>query len=279
MNGQACPMAKLETLLLATDGSTFSEGAIREALKLAQKCSSRLFIVSVVITNLEFEVTMPQVIEKEDKEARKHLEAIKARAAKEGISCDIVVTHGDDPYQDIVRWASENHADMIIVGRHGRTGLLRLMMGSVTAKVIGHAPCNILVVSPAVSTEFRDILVATDGSLYSKAAVREAISIAKRCNSRLFAVSVAHSDGEIKSARDNVQMASELASQEGLKIEGAAVIGKSYEAIVDMAKKKQADLIVVGSHGRRGLERLLMGSVTERVIGHSGTAVLVAKQK
>jgi nucleotide-binding universal stress UspA family protein len=74
-------------------------------------------------------------------------------------------------------------------------------------------------------------------------------------------------------------VALELASKEGLKIEGAAVIGKSYEVIVDMAKQKQADLIVVGSHGRRGLERLLMGSVTERVIGHSGTAVLVIKAK
>jgi nucleotide-binding universal stress UspA family protein len=279
MSGQSCPMAKLETLLLATDGSTFSEGAIREALKLAKKCSSRLFVMSVVITNLEFEVTMPQVIDKEDKEALSHLEAIKARATKEGINCDIAVFHGDDPYQDIVRRAQENNTDMIIVGRHGRTGLLRLMMGSVTAKVIGHAPCNVLVVSPGASTEFRDILVATDGSRYSKAAVSEAISIAKRCNSRLIAVSVAHSDGEIKSAQDNLQTAIEVASQEGLQIDGAAVIGKSYEAIVDMAKQKQADLIVVGSHGRRGLERLLMGSVTERVIGHSGTAVLVVKQK
>jgi len=235
--------------------------------------------MSVVITNLEFEVTMPQVIDKEDKEALEHLETIKARASKEGIDCDIAVIHGDDPYQDIVRRAQEKHADMIIVGRHGRTGLPRLMMGNVTAKVIGHAPCNVLVVSPAVSTDFKDILVATDGSRYSKAAVREAISIAKRCNSRLIAVSVAYSDGEIKSAQDNVQMAVELASQESIKIEGAAVIGKSYEAIVDMAKQKQADLIVVGSHGRRGLERLLMGSVTERVIGHSGIAVLVIKAK
>ena len=187
--------------------------------------------------------------------------------------------HGDDPYQDIVRRAQEKRADMIIMGRHGRTGLLRLMMGNVTAKVIGHAPCNVLVVPPAVSTEFKDILVATDGSRYGKAAVREAIGIAKRCNSRLIAVSVAYSDGEIKSAQDNVQMALELASQESIKIEGAAVIGKSYETIVDMAKQKQADLIVVGSHGRRGLERLLMGSVTERVIGHTGTAVLVIRTK
>jgi nucleotide-binding universal stress UspA family protein len=55
------------------------------------------------------------------------------------------------------------------------------------------------------------------------------------------------------------------------------LIGKPYEAIVDTAKQRQADLIIVGSHGRTGLKRLLMGSVTERVIGHAETAVLVVK--
>jgi nucleotide-binding universal stress UspA family protein len=279
MSGQTCPVAKLEKLLLATDGSEYSEGATREALRLAKKCSSRLIAVSVVITNLEFEVTMPQVVEKEDRKAREHLESIKARASKEGIDCDIAVFHGDEPYQDIVRQASENKVDLIIVGRHGRTGLLRLMMGSVAAKVIGHAPCNVLVVSPTASIEFKNILIATDGSRYSEAAVREAVSIAKRCNSPLIAVSVALSDAEIRSAEGNIKWAVELASQEGIKIEGVTAIGKPYEAILETAQQKRADLIVVGSHGRKGIERLLMGSVTERVIGHTETAVLVVKTK
>jgi nucleotide-binding universal stress UspA family protein len=279
MSGQTCPVAKLEKLLLATDGSEYSEGATREALRLAKKCSSRLIAVSVVITNLEFEVTMPQIIEKEDRKAREHLESIKARASKEGIDCDIAVFHGDEPYQDIVRQASENKVDLIIVGRHGRTGLLRLMMGSVAAKVIGHAPCNVLVVSPTASIEFKNILIATDGSRYSEAAFREAVSIAKRCNSPLIAVSVALSDAEIRSAEGNIKWAVELASQEGIKIEGVTAIGKPYEAILETAQQKRADLIVVGSHGRKGIERLLMGSVTERVIGHTETAVLVVKTK
>ena len=80
MNSQTCPTAKLEKLLLATDGSAYSEGAIREALSLAKKCSSKLIAVSVVITNLEFEVTMPQVVDKEDKKTWEYLEAIKAQA-------------------------------------------------------------------------------------------------------------------------------------------------------------------------------------------------------
>lgn len=277
MNGQSCPMAKMEKILVATDGSAYSENAVKEAILLAKKCSSRIFAVSVVITNLEFEVTMPQFVDKEEKKAREHLESVKARASKEGIDCDIAVIHGDEPYQDIVHQALKNRVDMIIVGRHGRTGLLRLMMGSVAAKVIGHAPCNILVVSPAASIELKNILIATDGSRYSEAAVREAIGIAKRCNSLLVALSVASVDAERKAAEDNVKKTVELAAKEGLAAEGLTVIGKPYEAITETAKQKRADLIVVGSHGRRGLERLLMGSVTERVIGHTETAVLVVR--
>jgi hypothetical protein len=279
MSGQGCPMAKMDTILVATDVSTYSENAVKEAILLAKQCSSRLFAVSVVITNLEFEVTMPQVVEKEEKKAREHLESVKARASKEGVVCDIMVIHGDEPYQDIIRQALENRVDMIIVGRHGRTGLVRLMMGSVAAKVIGHAPCNVLVVSPIATTEFKNILIATDGSRYSEAAVREAIGIAKRCNSHLVAVTVASSEVEVIPAKDNIEQAIELASKEGVKAEGLTVFGKPYEAIIETAKQKGSDLIVVGSHGRRGVERLLMGSVTERVIGHTEVGVLVVKAR
>ncbi len=279
MNGQTCPMAKMEKLLVATDGSTYSDNAVKEAIRLAKKCTSRLFAVSVVITNLEFEVTMPQVVEKEEKKTREHLETIKVWASQEGVDCDISVIHGDEPYQDIIRQARENNVDMIIVGRHGRTGLVRLMMGSVASKVIGHAPCNVLVVSPTAHIEFKNILVATDGSRYGEAAIREAIGIAKKCSSSLALVSVASLNVELESADGNVKRAVELAAKEGVKAEGETIIGKPYEAIVNAAKQKHADLIVVGSHGRRGIERLLMGSVTERVIGHTETGVLVVKAR
>jgi nucleotide-binding universal stress UspA family protein len=67
----------------------------------------------------------------------------------------------------------------------------------------------------------------------------------------------------------------ELIEREGIKVEALTLKGEPYEVIVNTAKQKNAGLIVVGSHGRTGMERLLMGSVTERVIGHSGGTVLV----
>jgi hypothetical protein len=80
MSGNICPIAKMDKLLLATDGSKFSEGAIREALNLARQCSSKIAAVSVVKTNLEFEMTMPQVVEKDEGEAMRHLKTIKTKA-------------------------------------------------------------------------------------------------------------------------------------------------------------------------------------------------------
>jgi len=277
MNGQVCPIAKMEKLLVATDGSEFSKSAIREAINLAKICSSKLIAVSIVKTNPEFEDLVPQVIEKLEKEVIRYLESIKNRASKENVDCEIIVHLSEEPYQDIIDEAAKNQVNMIIVGTHGRTGLKRLMMGSVTAKVIGHATCNVLVVPVTAKVECKNILIATDGSRYSDAAAIEAIGISKRCGSSLSVISVATSDEEIKSAEDNVKKVVELAEKEGIKTDGLAVKGIPYEAIVDASKRKGADLIVVGSHGRTGLERLLMGSVTERVIGHCESAVLVVK--
>jgi len=277
MNSQICPFDKMGKILLATDGSKYSEGAIREALSLSKQCSSRLIAVSVIKTNLEYEVNMPQVIKMEEEKSSKHLEAIKMRASQEGIDCEISAPHSEEPYRDIVEAAAKSRADVIIMGRHGRTGLPRLMMGSVTARVIGHSSCNVLVIPPDAKVECRNILIATDGSGFSEAAAREAIGIAKKCKSALIVVSVAWNDAEISAVENNVKKIVDLAKSEGVEAEGRTLIGKPYEALVDTAKQRHSDLIIVGSHGKTGLKRLLMGSVTERVIGHSETAVLVVK--
>ena len=293
---QLCPTAKIEKLLLPTDCSEFSEGAIREAVNLAKTCSSKLFVVSVIETNPEYESIAPQLIEKAEKETRQHLESVKNRAAKEGVDCEIIARQGEDPYKYIVDEAAKHQVSMIIMGRRGRKGLKRLMMGSVTAKVIGHSPCNVLVVPRAARLEFRKILVATDGSKYSNAAASEAVAIAKRCGANLIAASVVpyesisplgivHSEMQWelvteesrKAAESNIKNVKEIAEKEDVKIEELILEGRPYEAIINAAKEKRVDLIVVGSHGRTGLDRLLMGSVTERIIGHADCAVLVVK--
>lgn len=278
MNGQVCPIAKMDKLLVATDGSEFSKSAIREALNLAKICSSKLIAVSVVKTSTEYESLMPQVVEKDEKEVTEHLESVKNMAAKEGIDCEIIVHLSEEPYQDIVDEGEKKQVNMIIVGTHGRAGLKRLMMGSVTAKVIGHAPCNVLIVPLDAKVDCRNILVATDGSIYSEMASREAVSIAKRSGGSLLALSVAKRDENIPVAKESVNVVKELAEREGIKVETLTLKGEPCETIVKAAEQRNIGLVVVGSHGRTGIERLLMGSVTERVIGHSKSPVLVVRK-
>jgi nucleotide-binding universal stress UspA family protein len=292
-----CPTGRVEKILLSTDGSEYSEGAIREAIKLAKKCSSTLSVLSVIETNPELETIAPQVTEKAEKKARLHLDDIQARAKKDGIVCDCIIREGEDSYTYIVDEAVKRKSTMIVMGRRGRTGLRRLMMGSVTARVIGHAPCTVLVVPRAAEFECRHILVATDGSTYGDAAAAEAISMAKQLGSRLTALSVVHSESmspmdivssqmqrdliaekEMKEAEQNVKKVKDAAVAAGIKTDALIMGGKPSEAIIQTAKDKQADLIVLGSHGKTGVEKLLVGSVAERVIVLSPCPVLVVKK-
>lgn len=133
-------------LLLATDGSESAGPAIEEAINIARTCSGRLTVLSVVEVNPEYEALAPELVDKAEKETKDHLESVRKRAASQGVRCEIVSHQGEEPYRSIVEEAAGRKADMIVMGSHGRTGLRRLLMGSVTARVIGHAPCKVMVV-------------------------------------------------------------------------------------------------------------------------------------
>jgi nucleotide-binding universal stress UspA family protein len=277
-SAQFCPISKLDKLLLATDRSIFSEGAVREAINFAKKCSSRLYVMSVLETNPEYETIGASVYQKEEEEATKYLESVKARACQEGIFyCEAVLRYGEEPCQCIVDEALEKNIDMIIIGRRGRRGLMKVLMGQVAAKVVSHAPCKVLVVPRAARIECRNILVATDGSEHSTAAVLEAIGIAKRCGSNIITVSSVHSEAELGEATAHVHKVVEMAQKEGIPVEALTPFGRSSDVIVETAGGRGVDLIVMGTYGKTGLKKLLMGSSTEKVIGHAGCGVLVVR--
>jgi hypothetical protein len=142
----ACPITGLKKILLATDGSVHSEKALKEAVSLSKTCGTKLYVVSVIEVNPEYATLAPQVIEKAEKEAREIIDAVKQCAAKEGIDVETTIHEGDEAWKFIIEDAKKLNIDMIVMGSHGRTGLSRLLMGSVTARVIGHAPCKVLVV-------------------------------------------------------------------------------------------------------------------------------------
>jgi len=293
---EICPIVNTERLLLAAESSEFSEGAIREAIRLAKRCGSKLTALSVIESNPEFESEAPAILEKMEKEVLAHLDSVKARAKQEGVACETITYEGEDSYKYIVEEAVKQKSTMIIMGRRGKKGFRRLVMGSTTSWTIGHTPCSVMVVPRAAQVEFKSIVVATDGSNYSTAAASEAIGIAKRNNAKLTVLAVVPSDiampteidfsalqrekiadQDMQAAEKNARAVKDAAQKAGVDAHAFVMSGKPADAIIEIARDKSADLIVVGSHGRTGLDRLLMGSVTERVIVMSTCAVLAVK--
>ncbi len=285
----ASPSAPFPKILVCTDGSPDSEGAITAALHLAKTTGSTVFLLEVLFFLAGYELQSPdnlvppmvnlELMQVQETAARERLEAWKAEAAREGVTLEPRIRNGASAYAGILEEAGELQPDLIIMGRHGYTGLTRLLMGSVTARVIGHSPVNVLVVPQGVSLSFERLLIASDGSVFSEAAWNEALSLAKTMGSALIGVTVAAADRDIPTATGAVRSLEAAAEKQGIALDTMIVMGRPEEGIVKAAEFKQASLIIVGSHGRTGLKRLLMGSVAERVIGHAKCPVLVVKKK
>ena len=283
------PANPFPKILVCTDGSPDSEGAITAALHLAKTTGSTVFVLEVLSFLAGYEMQSPdtlappmvnmELMQAQETAATERLEAWKTEAARQGVLLTPRVRTGSSAYEGILEEAGESQPDLIIMGRHGYTGLTRLLMGSVTARVIGHSPVNVLVVPQGVPLSFERLLMASDGSLYSEAAWDEALSLAKTMGSALIGVAVATSDRDIPTATGAVRSLEAAATEQGISVDTMIPMGRPEEGIVKAAEFKQASLIIVGSHGRTGLKRLLMGSVAERVIGHAKCPVLVVKKK
>jgi len=270
---------KPEKLLVCTDGSENSQAALAEALNLARTCGGQVYLLQVVQIIPEFEAAAPDLMARVGEEVSKALAAVKAEAAQMGVALETRISRGVSVFSTILDEAEEIQPDMIVMGRYGRTGLARLLVGSVTARVIGHSPFNVLVIPKGATVSFERILIASDGSPYSQAAFAEALALARRQECRLFAVSVATEEGEIPRAKEIVHQMLTAANQAGLPLQGSVPQGQPADnGIIQVAIDNEVDLIVMGSHGRTGLKRLLMGSITEQVIGQAPCPVLVVKK-
>lgn len=277
-------MASLDTvtpwtnILACTDGSPASEGAIRAAFALARRRPCRLCLLQVLEFNPGFASQAIDYLQEWEREAWEGLKILLSRAKEAGVEAEALVLRGEAAYKVILGAAEERRPDLIIMGRHGRTGLTRLLMGSATARVIGLSPVNVLVVPRDPPLTFRRLLVASDGSPYSDAAWQEALSLARAWGSELLTVSVAREEGEFPEVESILTKLLAEAKREGVPVTALMLQGSPDDAIVQAVLAHEADLLILGSHGRTGLKRLLMGSVAERVIGSVSCPVLVVKR-
>ncbi len=277
-------MGELESILLATDASEQSKGAAQEAVVTALECEAKLYILYVREYYPEIPQSVLKALEGIPEETRAFLEKIKDMVTKEGGEAEIIIRDHPEAWRAIVEEAEKLKTDLIIMGKRGRTGLKKLFMGSVTEKVVGYAPCKVMVVPKDVIVHGETILVATDGSYYAKKAEKEALSMGKRCTTlkKIIALSVAKREEDLPKAQKVLEAFRELVQEEKLpprvKIETLEVVGNPPEMIVKVAQDERAELILMGEYGVTGLEKFIMGSTTEKVIGLSkNSAVLVVK--
>jgi hypothetical protein len=281
--------AHLEKLLVCTDESPDSQGAVTAALDLAKTAGCQVFLLQVLSFIPLYELQAPDLLPPpmvnlelqaaQEAAVRSHLESWQEKAAGMGVRLEPRLRTSVSAYEGILEEAEAVQPDWIIMGRHGLTGLPRLLLGSVTARVIGHSAVSVLVVPRGAALEFKRVLIAADDSPFGAAAWQEALSITQRMESHLTAIAVAASGGEVKTANQVVQRMEAEALLRGVPLETAVPCGRPFEAILQVAQAKKVNLIVLGSHGRTGLRRLLLGSTAERVIGQAPCPVLVVKKK
>lgn len=279
---QAHLMGEINTIALATDGSSYSDGAVQEAIFLGQQCRAKLIVIHVISITADGDTaTMAHATTSAARtKANDYVQDIVKMADDNEIECEVVFEESYQPEKAIVEIAKNKEADVLIMGRHGKKGLLQLMVGSMTSKVIGLGFPKVLVVPHATTGAADKVLLATDGSTFSLNAAEDVLSMAENCSTlkTVFVTSVATKEADLDKAKERAEEVCTMAKGKNLQAEfiSIAKVGRPSDVIIETAKEKGVDMIVMGGHGK-GLTKLLMGHVTEKVIGRTEGAVLVVE--
>jgi nucleotide-binding universal stress UspA family protein len=292
-------------ILLAIDFSTASEAAILEVATRPWPPATSVQVVTVVEPSQPW--ALSELVEEVMRLSRDLTQRTAERLRSCGLDATPVVLSGD-PKHVIVEQAERTAADLVVVGSHGDKGLTRFLLGGVARAVVRLAPCSVTVVRTTPGKGARragmKVLLATDGSECSGIAAR---AVAERlwpdgtevrilsvvelslptfqaaleppfANTEAMEILRANA---MKHAQDAIRSAEEIVAAGGLKTsESVSVLLESPKQIIlDEAGTWSADLIVVGSHGRRGFNRFLLGSVSEAVATHAGCSVEVIRKR
>lgn len=228
---------------------------------------------------------------------RRQLDKREATIKAAGVKGRVVHREGA-PGDVIPALVTELGAALVVIGTHGRSGLSRFLLGSVAEVVVRRSPCDVLVTrADTGGAGFRNIMVATDFSPPAEQAMRSALAVAMQgarlrlVHSWQYPVGAwglnllgQHSraastvrDAITTSAQAKLDRAvAQAKASADLDVAGVLVEGHAASAITDLATHEQADLIAIGTHGYRGVERWFLGSVAEATVRHAPCSVLVS---
>lgn len=283
-------------ILVAVDSSSASSMAAREAAARLWPAGSTIHVISVVEPIYDWSGA-------DIEEALQRSAGETVRCAAEcfklaGMKTTTAVLTGD-PKNIIVNEAAELQADFIVLGAHSTHGVMQFLLGGVARAVARLATCSVEIVRRSPGPEPLKILLAIDGSECSKAAAR---SVAQRpwapgTSFRILSVVEPSAPlfrapyfspetmGELRGkdmqrAQQAVSSAESLLCDAGIQASSTVAVPAATpkELILSEAAEWGADLIVVGSHGRRGVNRFLLGSVSEAVALHANCSVEIIRR-
>ncbi len=295
-------MIRITHVLCPVDFSDTSQHALDHAGAIASWYDARLTVL-YVFANVPTMDVPPLVLE--DADRARLIASLKemARRVPDTVPREFRVEEAESVHEEVLAQIVATHADLLVLGTHGRSGFQHLFLGSVTEKVIRQAPCPTLVVpprapdvSPDAPAQFKQILCAVDFSDSSLSALAYALTLAEESDARLTLLHVIEMPPELRENPmapdfdvDRIHAAAEAEAQRRLRdlvpeaartyctIDTAVVEGRAYRRVLGHAVEQKSDLIVMGVHGRGALDLLLFGSTTHHVIRAAVCPVLIVR--
>jgi nucleotide-binding universal stress UspA family protein len=285
-----------EEILFPTDGSDGAAFAFDHVLDLAARHDATVHVLNVADTTqnglLEIRGNDVDALEQEgDRIVREAAE----QADKQGVDTVTDVVRGE-PYREIVDYAERHGLELVVMPTHGRRGLERFLLGSTSERVVRRADVPVLTMRPdddvTISHPYQNVLVPTDGSNCANQALAIGVDVADAEDATLHLLSViavttlgADARPDIRmemleeSAHELLDEAAAFADDAGVDVASTTVeYGPSiHQAILTYIDDHDIDLVVVGTHGRTGFDRYVLGSVTEYLVRTSPIPVLTVR--
>jgi nucleotide-binding universal stress UspA family protein len=291
-------MTRFQKILCPVDFFPGSLHAFDFALKLARNYDARviaLHVVEPVIpTVYEPAFSVPDLTNELEKQSKRLMKELNAKAEKAGVPLKTEVRLGDIN-TEIGDAVEKTKADLVVVGTHGSKGFERWLMGSVTEKLMRHCPVPLMVIGgrrkagtppPGIDS----ILVTTDFSDGTSDAMKYAFSIAQESGAKIDLLHVIDEHVMVEAPSDvRESMIDGIRKKLDDLVPGTAksrreanttvATGTPYQAILKTAKKDKVGLIVMNVHGKGMLDRVLVGSTAERVVRGAECPVLLIPPK
>jgi nucleotide-binding universal stress UspA family protein len=285
-------------ILCPIDFSSGSQHAMRVAVRVAEEADAELVLAHVwYVPALLYPAESPlppQLVQHVSDDAQRGLDAAVREAAGMGarrLSSKLLT---GVPWLAISDELGDGQFDLAVVGTHGRTGLSRVLLGSVAEKVVRHAPCAVLAARhDGEPRPFQHVLCPVDFSDGSRKALDLAAEVIRPGGAGITLLHVVEVPvtftGELpdldflreldtRSAEHLGRWATQLQARVSVPVTIRSRIGwPGAETLTAVDRDPTFDLVVMGSHGRTGLRRALLGSVAEKVVRHARCPVLVAR--